>query len=111
MSNYNFSHQAKLEPETEHTCGQERRLTQRKLRRLANNPECAESINFESPEGHRWTQFESLEFSGDEPLPSSNPDLLAHAKIYVFATRYLIDAWREQSLKSLHRDLCTFQFT
>lgn len=43
-------------------------------------------------------------------MPSSNPDLLAHAKIYVFATRYLIDALREQSLKSLHRDLCTFQF-
>lgn len=43
---------------------------------------------------------------GDEATISSYPDLLAHAKIYVFATRYLVDPLREQCLKSLHRDLC-----
>lgn len=42
---------------------------------------------------------------------SPNPDFLAHAKIYVFATRYLIDKLRMQALGSLHRDLRNFKLS
>jgi hypothetical protein len=56
----------------------------------------------------RWDKLKSLQFVGDGASQSPNPDLLAHAKIYVFATRYLVDPLRKQFLKSLHRDLCGF---
>lgn len=45
---------------------------------------------------------------GDEASISLVPDLVFHAKLYVFANRYLIDSLRTQCLKSLHRDLCEF---
>lgn len=61
-----------------------------------------------SPYERLWDQFRSLRFFGNEALISSEPDLLAHAKTYVFATRYLVDSLRDQCLKSLHRDLCNF---
>lgn len=70
--------------------------------------EYAKSIYVESPYERRWDQFRSLQFVGNEALISSDPDLLAHAKTYVFATRYLVDSLRGQCLKSLHRDLCKF---
>lgn len=61
-----------------------------------------------SPSRRRLRQFEFLEFPGEEAVKAHNPDFLAHAKIYIFATRYLVDSLREQCLKSLHRDLCEF---
>ncbi|OOQ89688.1 hypothetical protein PEBR_06946 [Penicillium brasilianum] len=61
-----------------------------------------------SPSRRRLRQFEFLEFPGEEAVKAHNPDFLAHAKIYTFATRYLVDSLREQCLKSLHRDLCEF---
>lgn len=70
--------------------------------------EYAKLIYVESPYERRWGQFRSLRFVGNEASISSNPDLLAHAKIYVFATRYLVDSLKDQCLKSLHRDLCNF---
>lgn len=53
-------------------------------------------------------RLERGRFFRDEATISPQPDLLAHAKLYVFATRYLIDPLREQCLKSLHRELCNF---
>ena len=70
--------------------------------------EYAKSIYVRSPYERRWSRFRGLRFVGDEATISPYPDLLAHAKIYVFATRYLVDPLREQCLKSLHRDLCNF---
>ena len=56
----------------------------------------------------RWrSQFRSHRFAGNEASISSDPDLLAHVKTYVFATRYLVDSLRVQCLKSLHRDFCS----
>lgn len=31
-----------------------------------------------------------------------------HAKLYIFATKYLIEPLRQQCLRSIHRDLSTF---
>ncbi|CAI7600275.1 unnamed protein product [Penicillium pancosmium] len=70
--------------------------------------EFAKSLYVLSPYERRRTQFEGLRFVGDEATFCPNPDFLAHAKIYVFATRYLVDPLKEQCLKSLHRDLCSF---
>jgi hypothetical protein len=53
-----------------------------------------------------WEQFRQLRFAGREASPSTIPDLVFHGKLYVFATRYLVDSLRTQCLKSLHRDLC-----
>lgn len=55
-----------------------------------------------------WEQFRQLHFAGGEASRSTSPDLVFHAKLYVFANRYLIDSLRTQCLKSLHRDLCGF---
>lgn len=55
-----------------------------------------------------WNEFRSLRFDCAPASFSQNPDILFHAKLYVFATRYLIEPLRQQSLKSLHRDLCNF---
>lgn len=70
--------------------------------------EYARSIYILSPYERGWSHFRGLRFAGDEATISLSPDLLAHAKIYVFATIYLVDALREQCLKSLHRDLSNF---
>ncbi|KAJ5111786.1 hypothetical protein NUU61_001416 [Penicillium alfredii] len=55
-----------------------------------------------------WEQFRQLRFAGTEASHSTIPDLVFHGKLYVFATRYLVDSLRTQCLKSLHRDLCEF---
>jgi hypothetical protein len=54
------------------------------------------------------SSFRALHFGGKGASVSSNPDLLFHAKLYVFATRFLIRTLRVQCLTSLHRDLCSF---
>ena len=68
----------------------------------------AKSTYIKGPYERRWTQFRDLRFAGDKATISANPDLLANAKLYVFATRYLVDALREQYLKSLHHDPYNF---
>ncbi|EED21818.1 conserved hypothetical protein [Talaromyces stipitatus ATCC 10500] len=46
---------------------------------------------------------------GHEPASSSpDPNGLFHAKLYVFATKYLIEPLRKQCLIFIHRDLCSF---
>jgi hypothetical protein len=55
-----------------------------------------------------WAEFRSLKFRSEPAAPSSDPDILFHAKLYVFATKYLIKPLRQQCLKSIHRDLCDF---
>lgn len=59
---------------------------------------------------HLWNAFRELFFEGDDAWPSSDtdPDIIFHAKLYVFATQYLISSLQSQCLKSLHRDLCKF---
>lgn len=53
-----------------------------------------------------WERFRSLEFSNKLASPSPNPDILFHAKLYVFATKFLIEPLRQQCQGSIHRDLC-----
>jgi hypothetical protein len=53
-------------------------------------------------------EFRSQKFRGNPASSSSDPDILFHAKLYVFATKYLIIPLRKQCLKSIHRDLCNF---
>lgn len=58
-----------------------------------------------------WKAFISREFDGTLAKLSSEPDLLFHAKSYIFATKYLIEPLRRQSLATLHHDLCAYPFT
>ncbi|KAJ5114551.1 hypothetical protein NUU61_000310 [Penicillium alfredii] len=67
-----------------------------------------------------WDEFAALEYL-DAPLasnppvdPSPGPEfpyLAFHAKVYVFATRYLIPALAQLCLRKLHRDLVQLSFT
>jgi hypothetical protein len=101
------------QPEYSHTCesrANELKKMFRSYSRLSLLIGYAKSIETESIEARRWAQFKSIRFTEKAALPSSNPDFLTHAKVYVFGTRYLIDSLREKALKSLHRDLCEFQF-
>lgn len=77
-------------------------------RKMMKRIESAKSTFMESSYERQWSHFRDLKLHGSVALSSSNPNLLAHAKIYVFAERYLIDSLRDQCLKSLHRDLCNF---
>jgi hypothetical protein len=61
-----------------------------------------------SPYEHLWERFQSLEFLAKPASFSSDPDLLFHAKLYVFATIYRVEPLQQQCLKSIHRDLCNF---
>lgn len=55
-----------------------------------------------------WKRFRRRKFDSGPASYSSNPNILFHAKLYVFATKYLIEPLRQQCLKSLHRDLGNF---
>ncbi|KAL4888650.1 hypothetical protein BDV59DRAFT_188092 [Aspergillus ambiguus] len=71
-----------------------------------------------------WDEFVSLDyidprqFSSTRPpsvlsmqsTPSSLPYLVFHAKVYVFAARYLIPALAQLCLRKLHRDLVNLDF-
>lgn len=39
---------------------------------------------------------------------SPDPEILFHANVYIFATMYLIEPLRQQSLATLHHDLCAY---
>ncbi|PCG99267.1 Hypothetical protein PENO1_050410 [Penicillium occitanis (nom. inval.)] len=53
-----------------------------------------------------WEKFLSQKFDGALARLSSQPDIIFHAKSYVFATKYLIEPLRQQSLATIHHDLC-----
>ncbi|KAJ5154045.1 uncharacterized protein N7500_009484 [Penicillium coprophilum] len=60
-----------------------------------------------------WEEFTSLQYNDEpvtkpSPVETSSTDLpyiTFHAKVYVFATRYLIPALAQLCLRKLHRDL------
>ncbi|KAJ5766369.1 uncharacterized protein N7511_003985 [Penicillium nucicola] len=65
-----------------------------------------------------WDEFVSLQYNDDaasniSPVESTSnlPYLTFHAKVYVFATRYLIPALAQLCLRKLHRDLLLISFT
>ncbi|CRG82903.1 hypothetical protein PISL3812_00250 [Talaromyces islandicus] len=64
--------------------------------------------NIVYPYDSLWERFRSLKFRSEPASPSSDPDVLFHAKLYVFATKYLIEDLRQQCLASMHRDLTNF---
>lgn len=70
--------------------------------------EFPEQITVVYPYEQLWERFRSLVFDSKPASFSSNPDILFHAKLYVFATKYLIEPLRQQCLRSLHRDLSVF---
>ncbi|KAJ5111742.1 hypothetical protein NUU61_001372 [Penicillium alfredii] len=76
---------------------------------LPEEKESAKHVTYvQYPYDGLWEQFRELRFTGTEASQSTIPDLVFHGKLYVFATRYLVDSLRTQCLKSLHRDLCKF---
>jgi hypothetical protein len=60
------------------------------------------------PYGRLWEEFRARSLAGQRASISLKPDLQFHAKLYVFATRFLIEELRTQCLKSLQQDLCHF---
>lgn len=60
------------------------------------------------PDEALWAQFRSRSFGVKSALRAMDPDIVFHAKLYVFATKYLVEKLRQQCLKSLHRDLRRF---
>lgn len=58
-----------------------------------------------------WDEFASLQYNDEsDPKPPTFPTLpylTFHAKVYVFATRYLIPALAQLCLRKLHADLLT----
>lgn len=50
-------------------------------------------------------RFDGLEFSGDQATISDRPNLVFYAKLYEFATKYLIEPLRVQCLQTLHQCL------
>ena len=70
-----------------------------------------------------WDEFMALDYVDQRPIyptpranvaksctPDDLPYLTFHAKVYVFATRYLIPALAQLSLQKLHRDLLYLAF-
>lgn len=66
-----------------------------------------------------WDEFGALQYNDDGPAPVAAPVetgaddlpyLTFHAKVYVFATRYLIPALAQLCLRKLHRDLLHLNF-
>lgn len=55
-----------------------------------------------------WKRFRLRSFDSGPASFSPNPNILFHAKLYVFATKYLIEPLHQQCLRSLHRDLSSF---
>ncbi|CAI7636242.1 unnamed protein product [Penicillium glandicola] len=66
-----------------------------------------------------WDEFTSLQYdepATSKPAPVETPStefpyITFHAKVYVFATRYLIPALAQLCLRKLHRDLLTLSST
>lgn len=83
-------------------------LRNRRKKKIGCWPEAEKAVEELSAYERLWEDFRGLSFVGRPASSSSKPDLLFHAKLYVFATKYLVDALRTQCLKSLHRDLCNF---
>ncbi|KAL1855086.1 hypothetical protein Plec18167_002070 [Paecilomyces lecythidis] len=65
-------------------------------------------VNIIYPYERLWEEFRSRAFQANAALLSPNPDIIFHAKLCVFATKYLVEPLRQQCLRSLHRDLSNF---
>lgn len=50
-------------------------------------------------------RFKSLQYSS-KPILSTNMLIFSHARLYVFATKYLIEPLRQKCLSSIHQYLC-----
>jgi hypothetical protein len=101
------------EPEPEYDLGSYQRQKKNKKKKAWAYEESYESsppaqINIIYPYELLWERFRSLKFSSEPASVSPNPDVLFHAKLYVFATKYLIEPLRQQCLASMHRDLRSF---
>ncbi|KAJ5156555.1 hypothetical protein N7492_009358 [Penicillium capsulatum] len=66
-----------------------------------------------------WDEFAALDYNDEGAAPAAAPVdasaddlpyLTFHAKVYVFATRYLIPALAQLCLRKLHRDLLRLRF-
>lgn len=62
-----------------------------------------------------WDEFTTLQYNEEhqpilENTPTDLPYLTFHAKVYVFATRYLIPALAQLCLRKLHHDLLHLTF-
>lgn len=55
-----------------------------------------------------FEQFRSLNFYDVPAMISVNPNIMFHAKLYVFATEFQVLSLQRQCLSKLHRDLCEF---
>ncbi|QGA20147.1 hypothetical protein EYB26_007848 [Talaromyces marneffei] len=55
-----------------------------------------------------FEQFRSLNFYDVPAMVSVNPNIMFHAKLYVFATEFQILSLQRQCLSKLHGDLCEF---
>lgn len=83
----------------------------------------SQRINRRTFGGRSWEDFVALEYEHPAPVPfptspttntAAVPDvpyLLFHAKVYVFATRYLISGLAQLCLKKLHSELLNFSLT
>lgn len=67
-----------------------------------------ESVRIITPHDRLWKEFRARHFQGQEASLLWDPDLQFHAKLYVFANRFLIKDLPTQCLKALHQDLCNF---
>ena len=81
----------------------------------------SDSLSPRTPGLSLWDEFTALEYNDEQPVTSvpptavevSTPDLpylTFHAKVYVFATRYLIPALAQLCLRKLHNDLVHLSF-
>ncbi|KAN0072928.1 hypothetical protein V8E54_009042 [Elaphomyces granulatus] len=75
----------------------------------AGNPFATQPLTVSRKGGNSWDDFMSLDYVFQPPqalrFTPEVPYLVFHAKVYVFATRYLVPGLAQLSLKKLHCDL------
>jgi hypothetical protein len=69
------------------------------------------NLTFENPQSLESDEQPTLVNGDNASAPKTTTSLLYHAKIYVFAERYLIDSLRVLCLRKLHADLRDFDLT
>lgn len=110
-------------PPAENTNGEDAQDPTRQTGSAIDTSFASQRINRRSYGGSSWEDFVALEYEHPDPVPLpmtpvSNtaavpevPYLLFHAKVYVFATRYLISGLAQLCLKKLHAELLNFSLT
>lgn len=87
-------------------------IVQRGSRYLTTSSPVARTISpvRNNSASHRrfFEPFRSLNFYDVPAMVSVNPNIMFHAKLYVFATEFQILSLQRQCLSKLHRDLCEF---